>query len=96
MLVPIILALMTAVVGIITWTGWYSIFVFSGMVIHTLCMSLKDAQKVRYSLLITSPLVIVYNLFTYNYAGAVYESFSIASSIIGIIRYRQLKPQEEN
>ena len=95
-LVPIIFALMTAIVGIITWTEWYSVFVFSGMVIHAFCMSFKDAQKVRYSLLLTSPLVIVYNLFTYNYAGVVYESFSIISSLIGIIRYRKTKSQAEN
>jgi len=95
-LIPIIFTLITAIVGIITWTKWYSVFVFSGMVIHAFCMSFKDAQKVRYSVLITSPLIIVYNILTYNYAGVVYEAFVITSSVIGIIRYRKTKLQEEN
>ncbi len=95
-LVPILVTIATVIVGFITWTDWYSGFAFAGMVIHAFCISMKDAQKVRYSVLLTSPLIIVYNLFTRNYAGIVFESFVITSSIIGIIRYRKTKSKEEN
>lgn len=88
-LVPILFTLLTAVVGIISWREWYSVFVFSGMVIHAFCMSFSDPQKVRISLLITSPLVIVYNVFVLSISGVVYESVAIASAVIGIIRYRK-------
>jgi hypothetical protein len=91
--IPILFTLITAAVGIITWTEWYSVFVFSGMVIHAFCMSFSDPQKVRISLLITSPLVIVYNVFVLSISGVVYESVAIASALIGIIRYRKARRQ---
>ena len=90
-LIPIIFTGITAVVGIISWTAWYSIFVFAGMVIHAFCMSFSDPQKVRISLLITSPLVIIYNIFALSISGIVYETVAIISSVIGIIRYRKKK-----
>ncbi len=88
-LVPILFTLITAAVGIISWREWYSVFVFSGMVIHAFCMSFSDPQKVRISLLITSPLVIVYNIFVLSISGVVYESVAIVSAVIGIIRHRK-------
>ena len=92
-LVPILFTLITAAVGIISWREWYSVFVFSGMVIHAFCMSFSDPQKVRISLLITSPLVIVYNVFVLSISGVVYESVAIVSAVIGIIRHRKRKKQ---
>ena len=46
-LTPIIFTVITAIVGIISWEAWYSIFVFSGMVIHAFCMAFSNAQNVR-------------------------------------------------
>ena len=88
-LVPIFFAILTGIVGLLSWTDWYSIFVIAGLVAHAVCMSFRDAQKVRYSLLFTSPPVILYNILTYNFASVIYELFVITSSVIGIIRYRK-------
>ncbi len=90
-LLPIIFAVISAIMGIITWQAWYSVFVFVGLVLNTLALSFKDPQNVRKSILITSPLVIVYDVFTMAIGGVIYESVAIISSIIGIIR----KPGEE-
>lgn len=90
-LIPIIFTVITAIVGIISFTEWYSVFVFVGMVTHAFCMSFSDPQKVRISLLFTSPLVIIYNVFAFSVSGVIYESVAIVSAVIGIIRYRKVK-----
>ncbi len=95
-LAPIIFTVITAIVGILTWNGWYSIFIFLGMVIHAFCMSFSNAQNIRKSILITSPLVIIYDIFTLSIGGIIYESIAIASCVIGILRYRKNKNEEVN
>ena len=72
-----------------TWDGWYSIFILAGICINTYCMSLSDPQKVRKSILVTSPLVLVYDLFARSIGGTVYESVALCSAIIGILRMRK-------
>lgn len=93
--IPILFTLVTAAVGVITWTEWYSVFVFSGMVIHAFCMSFSDPQKVRISLLFTSPMVIVYNIYVMSISGMVYETVAIVSAVIGIIRFRKSRKEEK-
>ena len=43
----------------------------------------------RKSILVTSPLVLIYDVFTLSIGGIVYETVAIVSSIIGIVRYRK-------
>jgi len=86
--IPIVFTVITVIVGIITWKEWYTVFNFSGMVIHAFCMSFSNSQKVRKSILVTSPLVIIYDLFERSYGSIVYESLAVASSIVGIVRHR--------
>jgi hypothetical protein len=86
---PIIFAVIVLIVSVISWQAWYSIFIVLGLLIHTLCMAMNDAQKVRKSILITSPLVLIYNVFVLSIGGIIYESIAIISSIIGIIKYNK-------
>lgn len=88
-LLPIGFTVLTAVVGILTWEAWYSIFIFAALIINAFCMSFSNAQNVRKSILITSPLVMIYDAFTLSVGGFVYESVAVASSIVGIVRHRQ-------
>lgn len=83
---PSIFAVILGIIGILTWEAWYSVFVFSGLIINTLCLAFTDPQKVRKSILVTSPLVIIYDVFALSIGGIVYESVAIISSVIGIIR----------
>ena len=92
--VPIIFTSLMAVAGILTWTSWYSVFVFAGLVINGYCTSFYDSQKVRMSILVTSPLVIVYNVFAQSYGGIVYESMAIISAILGLAAAYRLKKKE--
>lgn len=86
---PIFFAVIMAIVGVLTWEAWYSVFVLLGLVINTLCMALPDPQKVRKSILVTSPLVLTYDAFVLSVGGIVYESVAIISSLIGILRNRK-------
>lgn len=91
LLFPMIFAVIMAAVGVFTWEAWYSVFVFAGLVINTLCLAFKDPQNVRKSILVTSPMVLIYDVFALSLGGIVYESVAIASSVIGIIRHPRPK-----
>lgn len=89
--VPIVFTVLMGIMGILSWTNWYSIFVFLGLVINSYCMSFSDPQMIRKSILITSPLVLIYDIFALSVGGAVYESVAVISSVIGIIRMKKEK-----
>ena len=93
--IPIIFTVCMATAGILTWTDWYSVFMLLGLVINTVFMASSAPQRVRASILVSSPLVIVYNVFTTSYGGIVYESVAIISSAIGIVRYIKEKNKEK-
>ncbi len=86
---PIFFAVVMGVVGLLSWQGYYSIFVVLGLVINTVCLSFTDPQKIRKSILLTSPLVLIYDAFVLSIGGMIYESVVIVSSVIGILRYRK-------
>ena len=86
---PIFFAAVMGIIGILSWQAWYSIFVVAGLVINSVCMSFKNPQNIRKSILISSPLVLIYDIFVISVGGAVYESVAIASALLGIIRFRK-------
>ena len=92
-LVPSLFALVIGIMGVITWDAWYSAFMVVGIVINTLAMAIPDPQKVRKSILITSPIVIVYNCMTFSMGGTIYEAVVITSSVIGLYRNKNKYPK---
>ena len=86
---PIVFALASGTLGVMAWEAWYSIFVVAGLVINTVCMSFKSAQNIRKSILVTSPMVLTYDIFVMSWSGAVYETVAIVSSVIGIYRFQK-------
>ena len=87
--IPYIFALIIAVVGALSWQGWYSIFIIAGLAINSVYLSFPDPQRIRRSILVSSPMVLVYTIFTLSLGGALNEIFSIVSAAIGIVRYRK-------
>lgn len=88
---PIFFTVVMGIVGLVSWQGYYSIFVVLGLVINTYCLSFVNPQYIRSSILVSSPLVLIYDAFVMSVGGVIYESVVIVSSIIGIIRYRKLQ-----
>ena len=78
------------VAGILTWQDWRSVLMVCALTINSLALSLKNPQHIRYSLLITCPLVLIYDLLLHSYGGMVYEGMSIVSALIGIVRFRKI------
>ena len=93
--VTVFFTVIMGIVGIFSWQGYPSIFVIIGMMVNTVGMSFRDPQNMRKSILISSPLVILYDVLVSSYGGIVYESVVIVSSIVGIILSRKRKGQTE-
>lgn len=88
-LIPVILTVIMGILSIFLWEGYHSIFFVVGIMLNTLAMGYFGPQNLRKSILLTSSLILIYNLFIPSYGGVFNESVSIASAIIGLIRYRK-------
>ena len=86
-LLSILVAIAMIVVSAFSWEGYHSLFIMSGLVINSVCMGVCSAQGLRKSLIVSSGLIIIYDIFSHSYSGIINESISIISAIIGIVRY---------
>ena len=87
---PVILSLCMAVMSIFSWEGAHSLFITLGLVVNTICMGMFGAQNFRKTILISSTLILAYNIFAHSYSGMLSEFISLVSVVIGIIRFRNL------
>ena len=85
---PVVLSVCIAVASIFSWEGIHSLLITSGLVVNTMCMGICDAKTFRKTILISSALILIYNVFAFSYSGILSESISLLSVVIGIIRYR--------
>ena len=83
---PVIFTVLVIVAGILTWEGWYSVFIMSGLVVNSVSLAFSDAQKIRIAMFIKSPLCLLYNIFVLSGGGIIYECAVLVSSVIGILR----------
>lgn len=98
--IPILFTVAMAAVGALSWHAWYSVLSVIGLVVNTWYMAASNPQTVRKSILFSSPLVLLYDVFVLSLGGIVYESVAIISAIIGMVRFRKNQlpaaAQEEN
>ena len=85
---PILVSLCIAAASFPSWEGIHSLLITMGLVINTMCMGMLDAKSFRKTILLTSTLILIYNVFASSYSGILSESISLISVVIGIIRYR--------
>lgn len=88
-LFPIIFAVIMLALGIYSSNGIHSVLIVGGLVINTLCLSFKNPQNVRKSVLLTCLMVLIYDIIERSVGGVIYESVAIISAIIGLIRFRK-------
>lgn len=86
---PVIFSLAMVVFGILTWEGGHSLLVIVANVVNCVCVALGNTQSIRKSILLTSTLVFIYDIFVLSVGGMIYELVAIASSAIGLCRYRK-------
>ena len=87
--VPVIFAVLTAILGILAWEGWHSALVIIGVVVSTLGLALPTPKLTRYVVLVKSPLCLAYNAVVFSVGGVVYECAILLSAILGLIRDRK-------
>lgn len=93
--IPFVFAGIMLCFGIATWTRWYCILSVTGLVINTLALGFGSAQLIRKSILVTSPMVLLYDLLAGNFVEATKELIAIISAVIGIIRFRKESKNEK-
>ncbi len=86
---PLVVSIIIMIIGILTSTGVWSILIIVGLTINTYCLSFENPQHFRYSILITSPIVLVYDVIVFSLGGILLEGISIISAIIGMLRNRK-------
>ena len=86
---PILLALIMTVMSVFLWEGYHSLFFVVGLALNTLAMGYFNPQNLRKSILLTSSLILIYNLFIPSIGGTINEIVAISSAVVGLIRYRK-------
>ena len=86
---PTVFTVLTFVVGVLTWEGWYSAFIMLGLVINSISLAFPDAQKIRYSMFVKSPACLIYNIIVLSGGGMIYEGAVLVSAVIGTLKERK-------
>ncbi len=82
-----VFAVLFIISGIFTWQGPSSILVTAAMVLNTFSFSFTKPKLVRSTILISSPLMLIYNIITCSIGGIINEICVEISSIVGLFRY---------
>lgn len=83
--------------GVFTWDGIASLFMTLAMVINTISFSVKNPKLIRGTILVSSPMVLIYCIMTGSIGGIVNEILVEISSVVGLFRYdlkKGKKPDE--
>ena len=83
------LTLAMVLLGALSWQGPISLLMIVALGINTVFIAVGNPQLLRYSVLFTSTLVIIYNAYVFSIGGLASETISIVSSALGIIRFRK-------
>lgn len=79
--------------GAYFWQGWVSLLIMVALAANTVFLSFGRPQLLRKSILATSAIMIVYNVFVISIGGIINEALAITSSVIGIVRFCKAKPK---
>ena len=87
----VLLAAAMVVLGALSWQGPVSLLIIIALAANTIFMSFGNPQLLRKSILGTSSMILVYNIFVFSLGGIANEGLSIVSSVVGILRFRKEK-----
>lgn len=73
--------------GIFTWQGPKSVLMILAMILNTFSFSFTKPKLVRSTILISSPMMLIYNILCCSIGGIINEVFVEISSIVGMLRY---------
>lgn len=90
----VLLALAMVGVGLLSWQGPVSLLIMVALAANTLFMSVGDPQLLRKSVLVTSTMILLYNILVFSLGGIANEGLSVISSAVGIVRFRREKTEK--
>ena len=79
------------ITGVISWQGPMSLLIIAALSVNTLFLYFPNVQNLRKSILVTSSMIIIYNIYYAVWGGVANEMIAIISSVIGIYRYKNTK-----
>lgn len=79
------------VLGVLSWEGPLSLLLVLPLIANTFFVALGIPQILRYSLVVTSSMCLIYNLTIPSYGGILLEAITVVSSLVGIVRYWRSK-----
>lgn len=85
--IPYILAVIIAGIGALSWEGYHSLFIIVGLGINTVFLSVKNVNVLKASVILTSSLILTYDVFAFSISGMINEGMAIIGSILGLITY---------
>ena len=88
---PYVLSGIMGIMGVVSWQGPMSLLIIVALAVNTLFLYFPDVQNLRKSILVTSTMVLIYNVFYSVWGGVLNELIAISSSVMGIYRYRKTK-----
>ena len=81
------LMVIMGVMGFLSWEGYISLLLVAALVANTFFIALGKPQILRYSIIVTSSMCLVYNVVVFSVGGILLEAISVVSSIIGSVRF---------
>lgn len=92
-----VLMIAMGTLGFKFWESYLSLLLIVALVANTFFIALGKPQLLRYSLLVTSSMCLLYNILipTPSIGGIALESITITSAAIGIARQIMRKPAAE-
>ena len=88
--IPTVIFLTALMIGIgaLSWQGYISLIPILALAANTVFMSLGKPQVLRGSVLVTSSMIMVYNILVFSMGGIANEAIAIVSSVVGLVRFK--------
>ena len=90
-LLPIIFVILYIIMGILAFDSIFSILPIFAPSIYTMIIYTSDIKKIRYAVVLSNLLWLIYDIHLLSIAGIVAETIIIINGLIAIYRYRKRK-----
>ena len=81
--------LLMILMSVCSWQGMISLLIMIALAVNTAFLALGKPQALRYSILFTSSLVLIYNVYVLSIGGILNEGIALLSALVGILRFRR-------
>lgn len=88
-LILIVFVLAYIIMGILTFNSFFSILPILAPSIYTIVIYTSDVKKIRYAVVISNLLWLIYDIHLLSIAGILAETIIIINGLVAIYRYRK-------